>query len=247
MISSILGFLAAAWGVLMFVITMLIFLPPIWLSGFQDEPARTEALIRLARTWMSVFFLLSGIRLRILGKDKFKKGQAYIVVSNHNSMMDVPLTSPGIPGANKTIAKAEMAKIPLFGIIYRRGSILVNRKSDQSRRDSFQKMKDVLAMGMHMCIYPEGTRNRTGRPLKEFHDGAFKLALDTAKPIIPCIIFGTKRMLPSDRGFYFRPGRLEMHFLDPVEAYPGEAVEELKKRVFDIMWEHYETREKDFR
>jgi 1-acyl-sn-glycerol-3-phosphate acyltransferase len=231
----------------MFVITMLIFLPPIWLSGFQDEPARTEALIRLARTWMSVFFLLSGIRLRILGKDKFKKGQAYIVVSNHNSMMDVPLTSPGIPGANKTIAKAEMAKIPLFGIIYRRGSILVNRKSDQSRRDSFQKMKDVLAMGMHMCIYPEGTRNRTGRPLKEFHDGAFKLALDTAKPIIPCIIFGTKRMLPSDRGFYFRPGRLEMHFLDPVEAYPGEAVEELKKRVFDIMWEHYETREKDFR
>jgi 1-acyl-sn-glycerol-3-phosphate acyltransferase len=247
MISSILGFLAAAWGVLMFVITMLIFLPPIWLSGFQDEPARTDALIRLARTWMSVFFLLSGIRLRILGKDKFKKGQAYIVVSNHNSMMDVPLTSPGIPGANKTIAKAEMAKIPLFGIIYRRGSILVNRKSDQSRRDSFQKMKDVLAMGMHMCIYPEGTRNRTGRPLKEFHDGAFKLALDTARPIIPCIIFGTKRMLPSDRGFYFRPGRLEMHFLDPVEAYPGEAVEELKKRVFDIMWEHYETREKDFR
>jgi 1-acyl-sn-glycerol-3-phosphate acyltransferase len=247
MISSILGFLAAAWGVLMFIITMLVFLPPIWLSGFRPEPARTDALIRLARAWMSVFFFLSGIRLRILGKDKFKKGQAYIVVSNHNSMMDVPLTSPGIPGANKTIAKSEMAKIPLFGIIYRRGSILVNRKSEQSRRDSFQKMKEVLAMGMHMCIYPEGTRNRTGQPLKEFHDGAFKLALDTAKPIIPCIIFGTKRMLPSNRGFYFRPGRLEMHFLDPVEAYPGETVEELKKRVFKIMWEHYQTREKDFR
>jgi 1-acyl-sn-glycerol-3-phosphate acyltransferase len=242
-----LGFLAAFWGVLMFVVTMLVFLPPIWLSGFRTEPARTDALIKLARAWMAVFFALTGIRLRILGKDKFKKGQAYIVVSNHNSMMDVPLTSPGIPGANKTIAKAEMAKIPLFGIIYRRGSILVDRKSEQSRRDSYQKMKDVLAMGMHMCIYPEGTRNRTGRPLKEFHDGAFKLALDTGKTIIPCIIFGTKRMLPSDRGFYFRPGRLEMHFLDPIEAYPGETADELKKRVFDIMWEHYETREKDFR
>lgn len=247
MISSILGFLAAAWAALVFVTTMLLFLLPIWITGFRPEPARTAALIKLARAWMAVFFFFTGIRLRILGKDRFKPGENYVVVCNHNSLMDVPLTSPGIPGANKTIAKIEMARIPLFGIIYRRGSILVNRKSEHSRRDSYQKMKEVLAMGMHMCIYPEGTRNKTGMPLKDFHDGAFKLALDTGKDIMPCIIFGTKRMLPSDRGFYFRPGPLEMHFLDPVQAYPGETVEELKRRVFRIMWEYYETREAAFR
>ncbi|MCU0380570.1 MAG: 1-acyl-sn-glycerol-3-phosphate acyltransferase [Chitinophagaceae bacterium] len=244
---SILGFLGTIWAALMFILTMLVFLFPIWLSGFRPEPARTAALIKIARMWMSVFFFLSGIRLRILGKDKFKPGENYIVVSNHNSLMDVPLTSPGIPGANKTIAKAEMAKIPIFNIIYKRGSILVDRKSDQSRRDSYQKMKEVLASGMHMCIYPEGTRNKTGKPLKEFHEGAFKLALDTGKPIMPCIIFGTARMLPNNRKYYFRPGRLEMHFLDPVSAYPGETSRELMNRVFHIMWEYYALREKDFR
>lgn len=244
---SFLGFLATIWAALMFILSMLVFLLPIWLTGFKPEPARTESLIRLARAWMSVFFFLAGIRLRILGKEKFKKGENYIVVSNHNSLMDVPLTSPGIPGANKTIAKAEMARIPLFNIIYKRGSILVNRKSDQSRRDSYQKMKEVLAQGMHMCIYPEGTRNKTGKPLKEFHDGAFKLSLDSGKPIMPCIIFGTGRMLPNDRKYYFRPGKLEMHFLDPVYAYPGETAQELKNRVFHIMWEYYASREELFR
>jgi 1-acyl-sn-glycerol-3-phosphate acyltransferase len=244
---SILGFLATIWTALMFIITMLFFLFPVWLTGFRPEPERTEWMIRLARSWMAVFFFLSGIRLKILGREKFRTGENYIVVSNHNSLMDVPLTSPGIPGANKTIAKAEMAKIPVFNIIYKRGSILVDRKSDQSRRDSYQKMKDVLAAGMHMCIYPEGTRNKTGKPLKEFHDGAFKLSLDTGKAIMPCIIFGTKRMLPNDRKFYFRPGRLEMHFLDPVIAVPGETVQDLRNRVFQIMWTYYETREQDFR
>jgi 1-acyl-sn-glycerol-3-phosphate acyltransferase len=243
---SILGFLATIWAALMFILTMLVFLLPIWLSGFRPEPARTAALIKIARMWMSVFFFLSGIRLRILGKEKFKPGENYIVVSNHNSLMDVPLTSPGIPGANKTIAKAEMAKIPVFNIIYKRGSILVDRKSDQSRRESYQKMKEVLAQGMHMCIYPEGTRNKTGKPLKDFHEGAFKLAVDTGKPIMPCVIFGTKRMLPNDRRFYFRPGRLEMHFLDPVYVFPGETSQELKNRVFNLMWEYYAGRENDF-
>ena len=110
------------------------------------------------------------------GKENFKRGENYIVASNHNSYMDVPLTTPFIPGPNKTIAKSELAKVPLFGLIYQRGSILVDRKSEKSRRESYVKMKEVLDQGLHMCIYPEGTRNTTGEPLKSFHDGAFKLA-----------------------------------------------------------------------
>src|SRR6185436_5631575 len=104
----------------------------------------------------------------------FKNGENYIVVCNHNSFMDVPLTTPFIPGPNKTIAKIEMAKIPLFGLIYQRGSVLVDRKNEESRKNSYIKMKDVLQMGMHMCIYPEGTRNKTTAPLQPFHNGAFR-------------------------------------------------------------------------
>jgi 1-acyl-sn-glycerol-3-phosphate acyltransferase len=231
--------LLTAWAGFVFVFTMLFIIPPLWLTDSWPEPRRTSVLIRLTRGWMAVFFLLAGIRLTIRGRERFAPGQNYIVVCNHNSMMDVPITSPGIPGANKTIAKAEMARIPVFGIIYRRGSVLVDRNSDQSRRESFARMRDVLETGMHMCIYPEGTRNKTGKPLKEFHEGAFRLALDTKKPIMPAVIFGTAKMLPSDRSWSFRPGRLEMHFLEPIEVSSEDTSQTLKEKVFRAMWDHY--------
>lgn len=157
--------------------------------------------------------------------------------------MDVPVTSPGIPGANKTIAKIEMAKIPLFGLIYRRGSVLVDRKSEESRLKSYAYMKHVLEMGLHMCIYPEGTRNKSHNPLKEFKDGAFRLAIETGKPVIPAVLFNTKKVLPQHKFFYFWPSKIEMHFLDPVETKGLQMsdVKQLKETIFQTMWDYYKT------
>src|SRR5687768_11898114 len=200
---EILARIFALWGMIVFITTMLVALLPIWLMGLLKEPKRTIYVFKIFRTWMDAFFLLTGVRRIITGKEHFKKGENYIVVCNHSSFMDIPLSSPGIPGANKTIAKIEMAKIPLFGIAYKRGSVLVDRKSEESRRNSFLKMKEVLEMGMHMCIYPEGTRNKTREPLQKFHDGAFKLATGTGKKIIPAIIRHTPKVLPLHKTFYF--------------------------------------------
>ena len=236
MIKNILGRIFTIWGGIVFVATMLIFLPAIWATGFLPEPKRTDWVIKFCRMWMALFFPLSGVRLTIKGRNHFIKGENYIVVCNHNSLMDVPLTSPGIPGANKTIAKIEMSKIPLFGIIYKRGSVLLDRKNDESRKNSYNEMKNVLAMGMHMCIYPEGTRNKTSDPLKSFHDGAFKLSYESGKKIIPCIIKGTREMLPLNKTFYFWPGKASMEFLAPIDPKDFQEVASLKKYVFDLMW-----------
>src|SRR6195952_5508674 len=130
--------------------------------------------------------------------------------------MEVPLSTPFIPGPNKTIAKAEMSKIPIFGLIYKRGAILVDRSNKSSRQQSFKLMKEVLSMGMHMCIYPEGTRNKTALPLKDFHDGAFKLAIECETRIVPALIFNTKKVMPPGKTFYFWPSKMELHFLPPV-------------------------------
>ena len=94
-------------------------------------------------------------------------------------------------------------------------------------------------MGLHMCIYPEGTRNRTGEPLKTFHNGAFKLSVETGKAIIPSLIFNTAKALPPGKGLYFLPHKLEMHFLPEVKPLENETVEELNKRVFEIMKAYY--------
>ena len=99
-------------------------------------------------------------------------------------------------------------------------------------------MKQVLNTGMHMCIYPEGTRNRTGQPLKEFYDGAFKLATATGKEIIPCVIIGTRKAMPINRSFYLLPMRLKMHFLAPISSV-GKTLEELKQQTFSVMWDDY--------
>lgn len=212
-----------------------------WATKFWDEPKRTAIFIDISRIWMAVFLPLAGIRLTIKGREHFKKGENYIVVCNHNSMMDVPVSSPGIPGPNKTIAKIEMARIPLFGMVYKRGSVLVDRQSDQSRKDSFNEMKKVLDLGMHMCIYPEGTRNKTEKPLKEFHDGAFRLAVQTGKPILPAVIFNTRIVLPFDKKFFFWPHPVAMHFLEPVYVGKNDDHVKLKEKIFGIMWKYIEN------
>ena len=124
----------------------------------------------------------------------------------------------------------------MFGFFYRKGAILVNRKDERSRIKSFEDMKKVLANGMHMCIYPEGTRNRTSAPLKSFYDGAFKLAAETGKEIIPCIITGTKEAMPIHKFLYLLPTRLQMQFL-PAIVSENIPVKELKEKVFAVMLE----------
>jgi len=101
-------------------------------------------------------------------------------------------------------------------------------------------MQNVLKMGMHMCIYPEGTRNKTQLPLKEFHDGAFRLAMETGTAIIPALIFNTKKVLPADRSFYFWPSKMELHFLPPVCINTGDSCQLIKEKVHHLMSDYYE-------
>jgi 1-acyl-sn-glycerol-3-phosphate acyltransferase len=235
----------AVWALLLFVVTMIIFLIPFFLfCYFKDEPQKTIRFILYARVWMSFYLFMIGCPLTVIGREHFRKEENYIVLCNHNALIDIPVSSPAIPGGNKTIAKIEMAKVPLFGYLYKTGSVLVDRKSDASRKDSYTKMKKVLAMGLHMCIYPEGTRNKTDQPLKSFHSGAFRLAIETGKSIIPGIIFNTKKVLPFNKSYAVIPHPLQIHFLEPINILPGETMANLQQRVFDIMSDYYQQHQR---
>ena len=94
-------------------------------------------------------------------------------------------------------------------------------------------------MGLHMCLYPEGTRNLSEQPLKSFHDGAFRLAIDSGKAIIPSLIFNTRKVLPASKPFFLLPHKMEMHFLPPIPAQPGETTSSLKEKVYRIMHDYY--------
>ena len=239
-IGEIFGRIWAFWALLVFVGSMIIFLLPFFaFCYFYPDPKKTNRFIACSRVWMTIFLNLIGCPLQVRGREQFRPDVPYIVVCNHNSLIDVPVTSPGIPGGNKTIAKIEMARIPIFNLIYKTGSVLVDRKSDASRRESFAKMKEVLNMGLHMCIYPEGTRNKTDQPLKSFHDGAFRLAVSTQRSIIPAVLFGTKRAFPASKPFFLWPQRLSMHFLEPIPIQSSDSIANLRDKVFGIMWDYY--------
>lgn len=238
MLKNILGRLFALWAIIVFVPSLIVTVLFIAPTVNWPEPRRAKYLQPIYQRWLTFFFIMTGVKRVFKGKEHFNKSEAFVIVCNHRSLMDPPLSSPGIPEPVKTIAKIEMTKIPIFNILYRSGSVLVDRKSETSRKQSYLRMKEVLQMGIHMCIYPEGTRNKSKEPLRPFHDGAFKLAVESGKRIMPAVIFNTEKVLPHNKTFYYWPTKVEMHFLPPVST-ANKTTQEVKEEVYSIMKEYY--------
>lgn len=237
---NIAGRIFAIWALLLFVtslpIAFVFYTPCFWLN----EPAKARWHRKVSKVWMGCFLHLIGCPLKIHGKENYVFGKPYIVLCNHNSLMDVPVSTPFLPRANKTIAKKSFTRIPIFGWIYSFGSVLVDRRSEESRRKSFEDMKSMLAIGLDMLIYPEGTRNTSDQPLAPFYSGAFRLAEATGNNLLPVLLFHTKTILPPGKFFYCWPHRIEMHIL-PAEPVIGKNSTQLKEILFNRMSAFYSS------
>lgn len=235
---NIFGRIWAFWGMSSFILSFIVIFIPSMLAGMLPGNTGQYAFILVSRVWMSSWLKIIGCNIVIKGRENFKKGENYIICYNHNALLDAPLSAPFVPGANKTIAKDSFAKVPIFGFFYRKGSVLVNRKDEQSRRKSFEDMKKFLKLGMHICIYPEGTRNKSSLPLDKFQGGAFMLAYETKKSIIPALMFGTKEAMPIHKSFFLLPKKLELHYLPAIE--PGNlSAKELRELTYKTMTDYY--------
>ena len=239
LIKNIIARILAIWAILLFVSTMFVFFPFYMVCFIISDPQKTRYHRFLSQIWMRFFLTLSGCTFKVTGKEVFDGLENAVVVCNHNSLIDIPVSTPFLARANKTIAKKSFVYVPLFGWIYQFASVIVDRKNNQSRRESYEEMKRVLNNGLDMLIYPEGTRNKTDNPLKSFFDGAFRLSVDTGKPIVPVVILNTKKILPAKPILYLKPGKIILNIL-PAISPVGHTTETLKKLVFDIMAEHYQ-------
>lgn len=248
-LKRIIGTLYFIYALSLFAVTMMVVIVPIWVTSLMDEPRRSHWMHPIFRLWMAVYMPLVGCPVYRRGKGNFEKGKNYVVVCNHNSFADVPVSSPWIPGPNKTLAKIEMARIPLFGVIYKAGSVLVDRKSDSSRRESFHNMNLMLEKGLHLCLYPEGTRNKGEEPMQKFYDGAFTTAIKAQKPIILGIIFNTRKIFPGKPKAWAWPNKIHFHFLPAIETQGLELkdVGVLKERVRNEMLAYFEANKEGLR
>lgn len=236
----IFGHIYYFYGMIIFLLTLVLVAFPAGISLLLPEPQRAKIVHPSYWIWMNIFLPLVFCSVERKGKYNFKKGENYVVVSNHNSFVDILVSVPWIPGPNKTLAKIEMAKIPLFGIVYKAGSILVDRKKENSRRESFSKMQEALKQGLHINLYPEGTRNKTNQLLLPFFDGAFITAIRAQKPIIPSVIMGTKGILVPNLKLWAWPAKIKIHFLEPIPTKDMSLKQrhELSQKVHEVMEEH---------
>lgn len=147
----------------------------------------------------------------------FEKNVPYIFMSNHQSLLDLPLIFATMPGTIRLIAKKELFDIPLFGkALAESECIPVDRFSPDNTEDLFIKAKEKLRSGLWLWIFPEGTRSKTG-DLLPFKAGGMRLAREVGAQIIPVGIIGTRKVLP--------PGKLAVSSHQHIELRIGKPID----------------------
>lgn len=190
------------------------------------------------RLWADIWLFLIGIRHKNIYQAAHNFSRQYIFVSNHISYMDVPVMMKAIRKQNfRVLGKAELGNIPVFGFIFKHAAVSVDRKSAEHRAKSVLILKSIIKRGISVFIFPEGTFNVTNAPLKDFFDGAFRIAIETQTPIKPILFLDTYNRLNYNSIFSLTPGKSRAVFLDETETTGMQAGDEpfLKEKIYKQM------------
>jgi len=218
-----------------FVLTIGVF----WTFPFAVSKKTFPIAYKGIRLWAMLIFYGSGFRLCYKSNKKLAAGQPYMFISNHTSILDIMVMA--VIHKNHPIVfvgKEELTKLPIFGTIYKRICITVNRSDTKSRTDVFKKAKEKIKQGSSIVIFPEG-----GIPgdaqivLNTFKDGAFTIAIATGLPICVYAFKGLKEMFPWSwtEGF---PGKVEVELLDiiPTQGLSLRDKDKIKENGYSILF-----------
>ena len=173
----------------------------------------------------------AGIKIEIRGLENIPAGRSCIFMSNHVSNLDPPVLIPLIPGRSSVLLKKELMSIPILGRAMRMAKFIPVERGN--RRDaakaSVEAAAEALRSGLHIIVYPEGTRSKDGR-LSTFKKGPFFLAQETQAPIIPIALSGTQTMMRKG-SYAIRPGVARIQLLPAIEPSDYATREELMRAV----------------
>lgn len=204
------------------------------LSFIESGYKKTYFFMRL---WGTSVFYLTGLWYKKRGV-KLEENQQYIIVANHTSFMDIMLMLAIVKNPMVFVGKAELEHIPIFGRIYRRVSITVDRKNKNSRTQVFRKAQEKIKKGMSICIFPEGgVPDDTSIVLDEFKNGPFIISALHTVPMAVFTICGMKEHMPYG-WFTGYPGRIDVFCNEIVnpERFPKKEIESYKNYVRGIMF-----------
>ncbi len=183
---------------------------------YPFDPAR-RVVHELSRFMVTVFYGVPPFwKHRIEGLENIEKGKSYVIVMNHNAMMDIP-TLYLLPLNFRWVSKREVFKIPFFGqFLVLHGDIAIERGSGSAAMAQVVKEgKEWLSRGASVAIFPEGTRSKSG-DIGRFKAGAFNLAREADVEVLPVVMDGTRRMIKRGGAFNWRSD-LRLRVLPPVK------------------------------
>jgi 1-acyl-sn-glycerol-3-phosphate acyltransferase len=219
--------------VILIVDTLLLGGTTILVSFFDRDGNRVHYLGKL---WSRMNLFLSGVRVRVGGLERLRKGQPYIVMSNHQSLYDVWAIIGYIPLQLRWVMKKELRKVPIFGYACARmGHIYVDRGDSEKARRSLEAAGKKIRSGSSVIFFPEGTRSLDGK-LLPFKKGGFVVALAAGVPILAMTINGSRAVLPKGSARSM-PGVIDITIHEPiaVDGYVYETKEQLVDKIRQVI------------
>jgi len=228
------------YAALIFIGLMLIVLPLVLItSAVFNQNTSKKIILFFLRCWAFGFSIPTFFWVKTINQHIINRNLPHIYVGNHGSYLDAIAVCLSIPQYFSPLGKVEMTKIPVFGLIYKRIVVLIDRSSKESRAQSVNALKADLAKGESVLIFPEGTMNKTQQHLSEFYDGAFRIAIETQTTLMPFVMINNSALLPRINPLKARPGIIKTVFITPVDV-KGLTLDDLpmlKQKVFDLMEE----------
>jgi 1-acyl-sn-glycerol-3-phosphate acyltransferase len=225
------------YAILLFIGIMLLLFPFVIIASFFGRIQGGNMIYRLCMLWGDIWFFLVFIHHRNYYEQSLEKNKQYIFVGNHISYIDAPMLVKTIRRPIRALGRIELSNTPVFGYIYRRVVVIVDRSDPAHRKKSVRNLKSVISKGVSIIIMPEGTFNLTGKPLKDFYDGAFRVAIETQTTLKPFLLLDAYDRMHYRNLFTLTPGKSRAVFLEevPVDGLTMNDVSMLRQKVYDLM------------
>ena len=183
--------------------------------------------------WSPFVIPLIGAKLKIENSNRIDPKQAYLIMANHNSFIDIPILFKSMPFYTYFIAKKEIKKIPLLGwYVGAYGMIYIDRSDRTKAQTSIARAAKLIEEGKHVIIFPEGTKSKDGK-LGPFKKGGFHLAEQSNVPILPIKIEGARRVWPNKQPFKLGFGTITVKIGEPI-SIEELATMEFQTRVLHV-------------
>lgn len=222
------------YALVWFSILFLLFLPFFLIPIFSPKHFRLVGLLN--RWWAYASFSAWFLPWKIEVKGKIDPDKQYIFCPNHFSYIDIPAMALS-PFNTIFVGKHDMGSIPIFGFMYSRLHILVDRSRMASKYDTYLRSGKAIDDGKSLVIFPEGGIWSTQPPkLSRFKDGPFRLSVEKQIPIVPVTLPDNHHIL-MDAPLRLKPGRLRLIFHEPVmpASTDPKEVDRLKENVFAVI------------